>query len=161
MAYVQVPKDLTKVKTKVMFNLTKRQLICFGLAGVLAVPTYFLTRNTLGTTLAACIMIVIALPFFLFAVYEKDGRPLEKILINMYRQKFARPGLRPYQTDNFYAAVQEEIYEREVLGIGREESKKAGRKASSKRKKKKNGRSGKKSGSPRSGKGQNQRKRRS
>lgn len=30
MAYVNVPKDLTKVKTKVLFNLTKRQLICFG-----------------------------------------------------------------------------------------------------------------------------------
>ena len=29
MAYVPVPKDLTKVKTKVAFNLTKRQLICF------------------------------------------------------------------------------------------------------------------------------------
>ena len=29
MAYVPVPKDLTKVKTKVMFNLTKRQLVCF------------------------------------------------------------------------------------------------------------------------------------
>lgn len=26
MAYVNVPKDLTKVKTKVLFNLTKRQL---------------------------------------------------------------------------------------------------------------------------------------
>ena len=30
MAYVPVPKDLTKVKTKVAFNLTKRQLVCFG-----------------------------------------------------------------------------------------------------------------------------------
>ena len=29
MAYVPVPKDLTKVKTKVMFNLTRRQLVCF------------------------------------------------------------------------------------------------------------------------------------
>ena len=27
MAYVPVPKDLTKVKTKVMFNLTRRQLV--------------------------------------------------------------------------------------------------------------------------------------
>ena len=26
MAYVTVPKDLTKIKSKVMFNLTKRQL---------------------------------------------------------------------------------------------------------------------------------------
>lgn len=136
MAYVQVPKDLTKVKTKVMFNLTKRQLICFGIAGVLAIPTYFLTRNTLGTTLAACVMILIALPFFLFAVYEKDGRPLEKILMNIFRQKIKRPGVRPYQTDNFYAAIQEEIYEREVLGIGKEVKKKSGGRTSAKGKQK-------------------------
>ena len=31
MAYVTVPKDLTKVKSKVVFGLTKRQLICFCL----------------------------------------------------------------------------------------------------------------------------------
>ena len=30
MAYVSVPKDLTKVKNKVAFNLTKRQLICIA-----------------------------------------------------------------------------------------------------------------------------------
>ena len=30
MAYVAVPKDLSKVKSKVAFNLTKRQLICFS-----------------------------------------------------------------------------------------------------------------------------------
>lgn len=28
MAYVPVPKDLSKIKTKVAFNLTKRQIIC-------------------------------------------------------------------------------------------------------------------------------------
>ena len=33
MAYVPIPKDLKKVKTKVAFNLTKRQLIGFTLAG--------------------------------------------------------------------------------------------------------------------------------
>ena len=32
MAYVTVPKDLTKVKSKVMFGLTKRQFVCFGTA---------------------------------------------------------------------------------------------------------------------------------
>ena len=38
MAYVPVPKDLTKVKTKVAFNLTKRQLVCFGGGALLGVP---------------------------------------------------------------------------------------------------------------------------
>ena len=102
MAYVQVPKDLTRVKTKVLFNLTKRQLICFGSAAAVSVPFYLLTRHSLGSTLAACIMIVIALPFFLFAMYEKDGRPLEKILKNIIQMKFKRPGVRPYKTDTTF-----------------------------------------------------------
>ena len=31
MPYVNVPNDLSKIKTKIAFNLTKRQLICFGI----------------------------------------------------------------------------------------------------------------------------------
>lgn len=128
MAYVQVPKDLTKVKTKVMFNLTKRQLICFGLAGITAIPVYFLSRGLLGNTMAAMAMILIAMPFFMFAIYEKDGRPLEKILMDMIQVKFKRPAIRPYRTDNFYAAIQSEINEKEVLAIGKENEKRTGRK---------------------------------
>ena len=30
MPYVNVPNDLSKIKTKLAFNLTKRQLVCFG-----------------------------------------------------------------------------------------------------------------------------------
>ena len=45
MAFVSVPKDLTKVKNKIILNLTKRQLICFGLAAAVGVPFYFLTRE--------------------------------------------------------------------------------------------------------------------
>ena len=137
MAYVQVPKDLTKVKTKVMFNLTKRQLICFGLAAVMGVPLYFVTKGVIGNTAAAMLMIVIMMPCFLFAIYEKDGKTLEQVLKNMYEMKFKRPGIRPYKTDNFYAAIQEEIYEKEVLGIGKEYDEKTGKK------KKHSGKSGK------------------
>ena len=45
MAYVSVPKDLTKVKNKVAFNLTKRQLICIGIGAAMGIPSYFLLRN--------------------------------------------------------------------------------------------------------------------
>lgn len=120
MAYVQVPKDLTKVKNKVMFNLTKRQLICFSLAAVAGIPIYFLTRKAMGTTVSACLMIMIMLPFFFFAMYEKDGRPLEKILRDIWRARVQRPGVRIYQTKNFYGVIQEEIYDREVLEIDSE-----------------------------------------
>ena len=33
-SYISVPRDLSKVKTKVFMNLTKRQILCFG-AGAL------------------------------------------------------------------------------------------------------------------------------
>ena len=46
MAYVSVPKDLTKVKTKVAFNLTKRQLICFGSGALIGVPLFFFLRGS-------------------------------------------------------------------------------------------------------------------
>ena len=101
-AFVSVPKDLTKVKTKVIFNLTKRQLICIGIAAAFGVPFYFLTRGVLGTSNAATGMVLLMLPAFLFAMYEKDGMPLEKVLLNIIRVKFLNPGIRPYETENLY-----------------------------------------------------------
>ena len=52
MAYVPVPKDLSKVKTKVAFGLTKRQLICFGAAALIGVPLFFLLKDTIPLTAA-------------------------------------------------------------------------------------------------------------
>ena len=125
MAYVQVPKDLTKVKTKFLLNLTKRQCLCFGLAALVGVPFYIFTKGALGQTISATLMILLMLPFFFFAMYEKDGRPLEVLIKNIIIAKFIRPGIRPYKTENMYAAIQQEIYEREVLGIGEGDIKKA------------------------------------
>ena len=79
MPYVNVPNDLSKIKTKLAFNLTKRQLVCFGIAAA------------------------VALPAFLLAMYEKDGLPFEKVVRNVLRARFLRPGVRPYQTENIYA----------------------------------------------------------
>ncbi|MGN0107091.1 MAG: PrgI family protein [Hominilimicola sp.] len=106
MPYVPVPKDLTTIKTKVAFNLTKRQLICFGGAAAVGVPAYFLTRGFLGGSGAVMALVAAALPFFFFAMYEKNGQPLEKILKNFYNTRFKRPKLRPYQTNNLYAALE-------------------------------------------------------
>ncbi len=118
MPYVQMPKDLTKVKTKVAFNLTKRQIICFGLAAVFAVPTYFLTRDAVGNMVAMLLLILIAMPFFLFAMYEKNGLPFEKIAKAVIKSRFLRPRVRPYKTENVYDyAVKQYDLEKEVKTI--------------------------------------------
>ena len=104
---VSVPKDLDSIKTKVAFNLTKRQLICFSLAAVTGVPLYFMTKDYLGTSAATLLMVGVMLPFFFLAMYEKDGFPAEKILYFMIRQKILTPGIRPYRTENLYVKLEE------------------------------------------------------
>ena len=120
MAYVPVPKDLNAVKTKVMFNLTKRQLICFGSGAAVGVPLFFLCKNFMNTSVAAIIMIIVMLPFMLMAMYEKNGQPLEKIVWNIVQVCFLRPKQRPYQTNNFYSVLErQEKLDKEVYRIVR------------------------------------------
>ena len=118
MAYVPVPKDLARVKTKVMFNLTKRQLICFGAGALIGAPLFFLLLRPLGSSTAAMCMMLVMLPFFLLGVYEKNGQPLEKVAGNIIRASILRPRQRPYRTNNFYAALErQDKLDKEVYRI--------------------------------------------
>ena len=103
MAYVPVPKDLSKIKTKLAFNLTKRQLVCFSSAAAVGLPAYLFSRGSIGNSAAMFLMIGLMLPFFFLAMYERDGLPFEKVVRNIIRAKFTRPGIRPYKTQNIYA----------------------------------------------------------
>ena len=105
MAYVSVPKDLSTVKTKVVFNLTKRQLICFSAALAVGLPVFFLTKDSTGTSSSTLMMIFTMLPLFILAIYEKHGQPLEIILKHYIEVRFLTPKQRPYKTDNFYALL--------------------------------------------------------
>lgn len=126
MAYVTIPKDLTKVKSKVMFGLTKRQLICFGAAALIGVPLFFLLKAVINTTAATLCMILVMLPFFLLAMYERHGQPLELIAGHIIRSMFTRTKERPYQTNNFYAALERQMQtEKEVMAVVRKAKKRA------------------------------------
>ena len=112
MAYVPVPKDLTRVKSKLVFNLTKRQIICFGLGALAGVPLFFLTKGAVSTSVASLLMIMAMIPFFMFAMYERHGQPLEVLLRHYMQARFVRPSRRIYQTENFYATIEENIRNR-------------------------------------------------
>ena len=106
MAFVTVPKDLSKVKTKIALNLTKRQLICFSAAAVVGIPAYIFTRGAIGNSAAALLMIGLMLPLFALAMYEKDGMPAEAILRNFIRVRLYWPGKRPYKAENLYEIME-------------------------------------------------------
>ena len=94
MAYVQIPKDLSNVKTKVALNLTKSQLIGFAVAGLIGIPTYLKTRNALGNDLAVFLMMILTIPIFFVVFYEKDGLPCEKYLKYVYLHEKYQPKVR-------------------------------------------------------------------
>lgn len=126
MAYVPIPKDLRRIKSKVLFNLTKRQLICFSLAALMGVPVYFILKPYLGISTAAMIMVIIMLPFVFFALYEKDGIPAEKYLGYMIKVVFIRDRVRPYRTENYYSFItkkEESAIERKSNTSGKTERK--------------------------------------
>ena len=132
-AYIPVPRDLSRVKSKIIFNLTKRQLLCFGAAAMIGVPVFFLVKKSTGNvSLSAMIMMVLMLPLFFLAMYERDGQPLEVIAKHFIETKFIRPKIRPYQTDNYYRVLQRQAWaEEEVAKIVRRNqdmAEKAGRK---------------------------------
>lgn len=114
MAYVTIPKDLDKVKNKVVLNLTLRQIICFGIGAALGIPVYFLTKRVADSSAAATLMVLIMLPAFLFAMYERDGMPLEKILKNIIRVHYIRPAVRKYEKGR-KKKTDSEVQERERL----------------------------------------------
>jgi hypothetical protein len=117
-AYVPVPKDLTKIKTKIALNMTKRQIVCFGAAVLIGVPLFFLLKDRISASGAALVMVLVMLPFFLLAMYEKHGRPLEKIAHDIIQTRFIRPKERPYKTENFYAVLERQnTLDKEVKAI--------------------------------------------
>ena len=68
-AYAPAPKNPTEVKNKVIFNLTKRQLIYFAAGASVGV----LCAAKAGASSAAVVMVVAILPTFLLVMYEYNG----------------------------------------------------------------------------------------
>ena len=107
MKEVQTPKDLNHVKTKMALGLTKRQLIFFAIAACVGFPLYLALHTKLPADLSAIVMMMAVFPFFFLAMYEKDGKPPEKILHDIYRHKFQSKGIRRYRSENIYEKLED------------------------------------------------------
>ena len=119
---VSVPKDLKAIKTKEIGPFTKRQAICFSIAGIVGFSAYFFTKGILGTDAATLFTMIVAFPFFFFAMFERDGFPAEKLLYFRIRQIFLVPGIRPYKSENIYTQLEKrEKLKREVEQLEKRE----------------------------------------
>jgi hypothetical protein len=72
----------------------------------MGLPLFFLLRLYIPTSAAAFLMIRVMVPWFLFAMYEHHGLPLEGYLRHVIAARLTRPKVRTYQTNNLYAAAE-------------------------------------------------------
>jgi len=120
---VNVPKDWSGIKRKIIFNLTQRQLVSFALGGTVGIPFYLFTKDILGPDISALGMVAVMLPFFFLAMYEKDGFPAEKIVYFMVRQKLS-PAIRPYRAENIFQQMEDvEMIRKEIAYLEEKEKK--------------------------------------
>lgn len=88
--------------------------LCLGVQ-IMSAYAAPLTRMVAVATLG---MMLVMLPMFFLGMYEKDGQPLEKIAQHFIQAKIIRPQVRPYQTNNYYAAlIRQDELEQEVQRI--------------------------------------------
>lgn len=137
---VTVPKDLSNVKTKVLFNLTKRQCVCFFGAGLVGVPAFFICKQYISISSSVLAMMLMMTPMFLLAMYEWNGLPLEKVVENYINVKFRGSKQRHYATENFYRQIENDrLVKNEVRKIVKARNKtQQGREKTARRKDKKN-----------------------
>jgi hypothetical protein len=101
-----------------------------GSGATLGVPLFFLIKSHASASVATICMIVVMLPFFLLAMYEKNGQPLEKVAWNMIQVCLLRPKRRPYRTRNFYAVLErQDSLDKEVSRIVNKNAHKSRKKA--------------------------------
>lgn len=113
--YMKIPKDMNNIKDKVIWKLTKRQVIIFGIGLALGFIVYWLTYKIVGMSTASMLLFVVGCPFFLVGNYDsKNGITLEKIALNIIRYKIF-PKIRPYRTENIYRQINNALeYKEEV-----------------------------------------------
>lgn len=98
----EVPKDISKYESKVVGPFTLRQIV-FGIPGAAAaVGSHFLLRQWLPSDVNFFVNAIIALPFFLCAVYKPYGVPFEKYVSIVFVSMVLSPKHRKYHTENIY-----------------------------------------------------------
>lgn len=95
---VRIPKEITEYKEKILFGLNIRQLLCFTLAIVIGVTSYYFLNKYFGPDFASYVVIIEVIPIFALGFFKKDGFNFEKYMGLVFRHKLG-VSKRKYLTD--------------------------------------------------------------
>jgi len=93
---VSIPKELKTIKSKLFFGLTKRQLIGFSSALVIALPVFLLLKS-FSLEIALYGLFFTAFPMIFGTIFMKDGMPAETWIKLYLEYKYLNPQRRYFK----------------------------------------------------------------
>ena len=86
---VAIPKEITEYEEKIMFGMSFRKIICFGLAVILGIVSYILYvfLFKISMDIASYIIILQAMPLMAIGFIKKDGINFEEYIVLFLRYK--------------------------------------------------------------------------
>lgn len=106
--YIKIPKDLSLIKQKFMFGLTKRQVVCFGIGLAMGLPAFYIFNKIAGIEAGCLALGILAAPAVLCGLYNKNGMHFEQIAKLMF-QFLKKPKKRTYQSENAFAMIARQL----------------------------------------------------
>lgn len=83
---VSIPTELKDIKSELIFGLTKRQVVGFGITGALVIPTFLLLKN-FNLSLAMYGSFLLGVPIIFMTIFTKEKLYAEKWLKNILEKK--------------------------------------------------------------------------
>lgn len=106
--FVKIPKDLSLIKQKFVFGLTKRQAVCFGIGLIAGMTAFYVFNGLLGLQAGCFALGIAAAPAIFCGLYKKNGLHFEqtvKFMIDFFR----KPKERTYQSENTFDIISRQI----------------------------------------------------
>lgn len=111
MIEIEIPKDISKIESKMIWIFTKRQLIALIAGLAVCIPAYMGIGKLIPSDNSAKIFIIIilALPFIAFGWIKPYEMPFEQFIISIFRSLVVATKVRKYSTNNLYEVFAEQI----------------------------------------------------
>lgn len=110
MINVKICKDVKSAETKLIFNLTGRQLVCSLMAAAVSIGAFLLLKPFLGLEPLFVVITFLCVPFIAVGFIPIYGLPFEKFLKLFWFYNIAAASNRKYKSENYYKIKDRHIF---------------------------------------------------
>lgn len=115
MINVKICRDIKSTESKLIFNMTSRQLLFSGLAATTSVGAFLMLRPFCSLEIIFVVIAFLCAPFVAFGFVKIYGLPFEKFLHIFLVNNLFAPKHRVYKSENFFKFEENRVYTHEDI----------------------------------------------